>query len=66
MIDSFWTTIGGVLSPHGPAAAAAAKSYAPGDFSIHFFLQLAVILIACRIVGWLGQKLLASRRWWGR
>jgi len=39
---------------------AVAKSYAPGDFSIHFFLQLAVIICACRVVGWLGQKFLAQ------
>ena len=58
--DSVWGTASGVLSPHGPATAGAAASYAPGDFSIHFFLQLAVILIACRIVGWLGQRLLAQ------
>jgi len=49
-----------ILSPHGPATASAAQSYAPGDFSIHFFLQLAVILLACRVVGWLGKKLLAQ------
>jgi Kef-type K+ transport system membrane component KefB len=36
------------------------KSLAPGDFSIHFFLQLAVILLACRLVGWLGHKLLGQ------
>jgi len=58
--DSFWSTLGGVLSPHGPAAVAVAKSYAPGDFSLHFFLQLAVILIACRVVGWFGQKFLGQ------
>ncbi len=58
--DSLTATVNGVLSPHGPAVAGAAQSYAPGDFSIHFFLQLAVILIACRIVGWLGQKFLAQ------
>jgi Kef-type K+ transport system membrane component KefB len=60
ILDSFWSTLGGVLSPHGPAAVAVAKSYAPGDFSIHFFLQLAIILIACRVVGWLGQKFLGQ------
>ena len=49
-----------ILSPHGPATAAAPHSYAPNDFSIHFFLQLAVILLACRVVGWLGKKLLAQ------
>jgi Kef-type K+ transport system membrane component KefB len=44
------------LGAHGPAVQAAAKSFAPGDFSIHFFLQLAVILATCRVVGWIGQK----------
>ena len=60
VIDSLSATIGGILSPHGPAALAAAKSYTPGDFSVHFFLQLAVILLACRVVGWLGQKSLGQ------
>nr|WP_261294946.1 cation:proton antiporter [Sphingomonas hylomeconis] len=60
MMDSVWATLGDVLSPHGPATLAAAKSYAPGDFSIHFFLQLAIILLTCRAVGWLGRKLLAQ------
>lgn len=57
---SLWTTVTNVLEPHGPATAAAARSYAPGDFSIHLFLQLAVILLACRVVGWLGRKLLGQ------
>jgi Kef-type K+ transport system membrane component KefB len=56
--DSAVETITGVLSPHGPPVAAAASSYTPTDFSVHFFLQLAVIILACRIVGWLGQKFL--------
>jgi Kef-type K+ transport system membrane component KefB len=60
IITSLVSTIGGILSPHGPATAAAAHSYAPADFSVHFFLQLAVILLACRVVGWLGQKLLGQ------
>jgi Kef-type K+ transport system membrane component KefB len=51
--------LGDVLSPHGPAVNAA-KSYAPGDFSIHFFLQLAVIILTCRVVGWLGKRLLGQ------
>ncbi|MCW3849143.1 cation:proton antiporter [Sphingomonas sp. LB-2] len=51
--------LGDILSPHGPAVQAV-KSYAPGDFSIHFFLQLAIIILACRVVGWLGQKLLGQ------
>jgi len=37
-----------------------AHTYAPGDFSIHFFLQLAVIILACRVVGWAGQKFLGQ------
>ena len=48
-----------VFNAHGPAVASA-KSYAPGDFSIHFFLQLAAILLACRLCGWLGRKFLAQ------
>ena len=63
VIDSFWTTAGGMLSPHGPAVpatAAIAKSFAPSDFSVHFFLQLAVIIFTCRVVGWLGKKFLAQ------
>ncbi|AJP70882.1 cation:proton antiporter [Sphingomonas hengshuiensis] len=51
--------LGDVLGPHGPAVNAA-QSFAPGDYSIHFFLQLAIILLACRVVGWLGQKLLGQ------
>ena len=53
-------TIMDVLSPHGPATKAAAQSYTPNDLSIHFFLQLAVIILACRVVGWLGKKFLAQ------
>jgi len=60
VISSFISTVGGILGPHGPATVAAAHSYAPSDFSIHFFLQLAVILLACRVVGWLGQKFLGQ------
>ncbi|MEP9401989.1 cation:proton antiporter [Sphingomonas sp. VNH70] len=48
-----------VLNPHGPAVAAA-TSFAPSDYSIHFFLQLAVILLACRVVGWAGQRFLGQ------
>ncbi|PIB92913.1 cation:proton antiporter [Caulobacter sp. FWC2] len=60
ILASTLATLADVLSPHGPATKAAAHSYAPSDFSVHFFLQLAVILLACRVVGWLGQKLLAQ------
>ena len=52
--------LGDVFAKHGPAAAAAAKTYAPGDFSIHFFLQLALIMGACRVVGWAGRKFLGQ------
>lgn len=52
--------LGDVFAKHGPAAAAVAKTYAPADFSIHFFLQLAFILLACRVVGWAGRKFLAQ------
>jgi len=64
-LQSLRHTVGGVLSPHGPAAQAAAQSYAPGDFSIHFFLQLAVILVACKIVGWFGQRFLGQPQFVG-
>ena len=47
------------FAPHGPVVAGA-KTLSPGDYSIHFFLQLVVILAACRIVGWLGRKLLGQ------
>jgi Kef-type K+ transport system membrane component KefB len=60
VLGSFIDTVTGLLSPHGPATAAAASSYAPGDLSVHFFLQLAVILLACRVAGWLGRKLLGQ------
>lgn len=51
-----WMALADVLNPHGPAVNAV-KSYAPADYSIHFFLQLAIIILSCRVVGWLGQKL---------
>lgn len=59
ILDNVISTVTGILSPHGPAVSAA-HSYTPGDFSVHFFLQLAVILVTCRVVGWLGQKLLGQ------
>jgi hypothetical protein len=60
IFGSLANTISGLLSPHGPASEAAMHSYAPGDLSVHFFLQLAVILLACRVVGWLGKKMLGQ------
>lgn len=59
ILSSLITTTLSILSPHGPAASAA-KTYVPGDYSIHFFLQLAVIIATCRVVGWLGQKTLGQ------
>lgn len=60
IIASVVDVVGKVLAPNGPATLAAAHSYTPTDFSVHFFLQLAVILLACRVVGWLGQKFLGQ------
>lgn len=51
--------IGDVMGAHGPAVNAA-QSFTPTDYSIHFFLQIAVILLVCRIVGWLAKKLLGQ------
>jgi hypothetical protein len=65
MIESLRSTVAGVLSPHGPAVQAS-HSYTPGDFSVHFFMQLAVILLACRIVGWAGRSSSTSLRSWAR
>jgi len=48
-----------VFGAHGPAVQAS-TSFSPSDFSIRFFLQLAIIIATCRVVGWLGQKLLAQ------
>ncbi|HVJ03875.1 MAG TPA: cation:proton antiporter [Sphingomonas sp.] len=56
LLNEAWRALTDVLSPHGPAVNAV-KSYAPSDYSVHFFLQLAVIILTCRVVGWLGQKL---------
>ncbi|UVO55976.1 cation:proton antiporter [Sphingomonas sp. SUN039] len=39
---------------------ASPTSFAPGDYSVHFFLQLGVILLTCRVVGKLGQKFLGQ------
>lgn len=60
MIDSAIATLGDLMGAHGPAASAKAVTFAPGDYSIHFFIQLAVIILLCRLVGWLGKRLLAQ------
>ena len=60
LIYSTWKTLGDVMGAHGPAVVAGARSFSPNDYSIHFFLQLAIIIITCRVVGWLGKKFLAQ------
>ncbi len=55
-IDEFWRAAGDILGAHGPAVEAA-HSLSPSDYSIHFFLQIAVILLASRIVGMLARRL---------
>ena len=55
MLVDLLDTLAAVLAPHG-----AGQTMIPTDFSVHFFLQLAVIIVACRAVGWLGKKLLAQ------
>ena len=60
MISRLADIAGDVFARHGAPAAAVAKTYSPGDFSVHFFLQLGIILLTCRIVGWAGRKFLAQ------
>ena len=57
---NLWALLGDVFAKHGPAVPAVAQSYSPADFSVHFFLQLAIILLTCRIVGWAGSKYLGQ------
>lgn len=54
------SVLGAMLSPHGPARPAVASSYTPADYSLHLFLQLAAILLACRLFGWLGRRFLGQ------
>lgn len=49
-----------VFAKHGPPAPALAQTYSPTDFSVHFFLQLALIMLACRVVGWVGRRFLGQ------
>ena len=35
----------------------------PAELSVMFFLQMAVIIAACRIVGWAAKRFLGSRKW---
>ena len=55
-----WSLLSDIFAKHGPAAPTVVQTYSPGDFSIRFFLQLAVILLACRVVGWAGRKFLGQ------
>ncbi len=55
-----WALVGDIFSKHGPATAATTHSFSPTDFSVHFFLQLALIMLACRVVGWLGRKFMGQ------
>jgi Kef-type K+ transport system membrane component KefB len=59
-LTSTFETLKNILSANGPAAAAKLETYTPNDLSIHFFLQLACILLMCRFVGWFGRKFLAQ------
>lgn len=58
VLDGLGTALTDAMGAHGRAAPAKAVTYAPGDLSVHFFLQLAVILVACRIMGWLCTRFL--------
>ncbi|MFG6429849.1 cation:proton antiporter [Roseateles sp. LYH14W] len=53
-------TLADVFAKHGGPAPAVAQTYSPTDFSIRFFLQLAIIMLACRVVGWVGRKFLGQ------
>ena len=57
---NLWGLLGDIFAKHGPAVPALAETYSPSDFSVRFFLQLAVIMLACRVVGWAGRKFLGQ------
>jgi Kef-type K+ transport system membrane component KefB len=60
MIENTMKIVAETLAPHGPALKAAANSFAPSDYSVHFFLQLAIIIVTCRVVGTFGKKFLGQ------
>jgi Kef-type K+ transport system membrane component KefB len=60
IVASIGSVIANILSPHGPAVPGSPTSFVPGDYSVHFFLQLSIILLTCRIVGKLGQRFLGQ------
>lgn len=51
--------LGDAMVPHGPVVDGV-KTMLPADYSILFFLQLAVILLTCRVVGWIGRTYLGQ------
>ena len=59
MVDELIRAVSDVIGAHGPAVNAT-QSYAPSDYSIHFFLQIAVILLVCRVVGWLAHSFMGQ------
>ena len=59
MFDEMMRAIGDIIGAHGPAVNAA-QSFAPSDYSIHFFLQIAVILFVCRVVGWMANRFMGQ------
>ena len=56
MTGEIFPSLTNILAPHGPPVGAKLMSFVPGDYSIHFFLQLALIVLACRGVGWFCHK----------
>jgi len=60
MAGEIFPSLANILAPHGPPVGAKLMSFVPGDYSIHFFLQLALIVLACRGVGWFCHKYLAQ------
>ena len=60
MAGEIFPSLANILAPHGPPVGAKLMSFVPGDYSIHFFLQLALIVLACRGVGWFCDKYLAQ------
>lgn len=66
MAGEIFPSLANILAPHGPPVGAKLMSFVPGDYSIHFFLQLALIVLACR--GWAGSatNIWRSPRWWAK
>lgn len=59
MFGQLLHAVGDILGAHGPGVESAA-SYTPTDYSIHFFLQIAVILLVCRVVGWMAHRFMGQ------